>query len=157
MDSSHHTGGHKSSNPITQLEDFLELYLVKKAPFQLPANVKEFIVKYGPWITLILVILSLPLLFAVLGLNMVFLNYMSYYGGLHSEWGLSLILGLVALGLEVIALPGLFRRSKQGWNFLFYADLILIVEYVVTGNFGGIISSVIGFYFLFQIREYYKS
>ena len=33
---------------------FLDYYLVTKAPFQLPMNIKEGIVKYGPWIAVVL-------------------------------------------------------------------------------------------------------
>ena len=77
---------------------------------------------------------------------------MGYYHG----WGLIAIIGVIALVLQALALPGLFKRSKTGWNFLFYADIVMIVQYVISFDLGGIISSVIGFYFLFQIREYYK-
>ena len=38
---------------LSKLESTLEEYLVKKAPYQLPADVKEGIVKFGPWIILI--------------------------------------------------------------------------------------------------------
>ena len=38
----------------------LDEYLVKKAPFALPDGVKEFIVRFGPWISLVLLVLSLP-------------------------------------------------------------------------------------------------
>ena len=38
---------------------FLDFYLVKKAPFQLPDAAKEIIVKFGPWITVVLLILTI--------------------------------------------------------------------------------------------------
>jgi len=37
---------------------------VKKAPIQLPDNAKEWIVQYGPWLTLVILVLTLPGLFA---------------------------------------------------------------------------------------------
>lgn len=54
------TQGKDFKSYMNQLEDLLTEYLVKKAP-ALPANVKEVIVNFAPWITLILVILALPL------------------------------------------------------------------------------------------------
>ena len=37
---------------LAQLESVLEEYLVKKAP-GIPANIKELIVKFAPWLTII--------------------------------------------------------------------------------------------------------
>src|SRR6187431_17699 len=54
---------------------FLDYYLVQKAPFQLPDGLREFIVQYGPWITVVLLVLSLPLLLVALGLSAVFLPF----------------------------------------------------------------------------------
>lgn len=144
---------------IPQLEDLLDLYLVKKSPLQLPANIKELIVKFGPYITLVLMILALPVILLALGLSAVLLPAVGVAAGVST--GISATLGLVisiaSLVLEAIALPGLFKRSKVGWNFVFYAILLSAVSYLIRLD---IISLVIGtlvsLYFLFQIRSYYK-
>ncbi|MBI4276240.1 hypothetical protein HY629_00160 [Candidatus Uhrbacteria bacterium] len=147
-----------SGNPLKQLEDFLDLYLVKKAPFQLPKGIKEFIVNFGPWITLILIIIGLPVLLLALGLTAVFLPFAAASavagGGVTST--LSLILTIVAVACEVIALPGLFKRSRHGWEFMFYATLASGVGNLLTANIGAVISVVISLYFVFQVKEYYK-
>ena len=44
---------------LKQLEDLLSEYLVKKAP-ALPANIREAIVNFAPWVTLVVLILTLP-------------------------------------------------------------------------------------------------
>ena len=49
-------------------ETKLEEIFGKKAP-QLPANAKEAIVKCGPYITLVLLVLSLPVILIGLGLG----------------------------------------------------------------------------------------
>lgn len=147
-----------SKSLIPQLEDILDLYLVKKAPFQLPANVKEFIVKFGPYITLVLMILALPVILLALGLSAVLLPA---YGvatgvGVGISATIGLVLAVVSLVLEAIALPGLFKRSKVGWNFLFYALLVSVLSYIIHLDILSVVFSVISFYFLFQIRSYYK-
>ena len=144
---------------IPQLEDMLDLYLVKKAPFQLPANVKEFIVKFGPWITLVLMLLALPIILVALGLSAVLLPMVGAAAGVNTGImaTVSLLFAIAALVLEAIALPGLFKRSKVGWNFVFYSVLVTAVGDLITFEiFGLIISTLISLYILFQIRSYYK-
>ncbi len=137
----------------------LDLYLVKKAPFQLPANVKEFIVKFGPWITLVLMLLALPIILVALGLSAVLLPMVGAAAGVNTGImaTVSLLFAIAALVLEAIALPGLFKRSKVGWNFVFYSVLVTAVGDLITFEiFGLIISTLISLYILFQIRSYYK-
>ena len=54
---------------------FLDFYLVKKAPFQIPDGAREWIVKFGPWITVVLLILTLPILLFALGLGAFFMPF----------------------------------------------------------------------------------
>jgi hypothetical protein len=142
---------------LRQLEDLLAEYLVKKAP-ALPNNVKEIIVKFAPWVTLIVMLMTLPLVLAVFGLGAIFAPF-SFLGGLHTgvSYMISIALSAVALVLEALAIPGLFKRSRGGWNLVFYSALVQAVESAVTFNLGGlVIGSLVSLYFLFQIREYYK-
>lgn len=146
-----------STNYLGQLEDMLDEYLVKKAP-AMPENIKEVLVKFIPWINLIFIILGLPILLALFGLT-AFMTPFAMMGGYHgSAFGIIFqILTLVTIVVEIMALPGLFKRKEQGWRLSFYATLISLV----TGIFGGnpvsaLISAVISCYILFQIRSYYK-
>lgn len=132
----------------------LEYYFGQKAP-QLPAGFKEWLVKFGPWIELILLILAAPMILGLLGLNVGFRGMMGLYG-YSSGWGLYSILIAAQMVLQIISLPGLFKRQMAGWNFAFYAMIAGVVASLVMGSIGGaIISAVIGLYFLFQIRSYY--
>ena len=54
---------------------FLDFYLVKQAPFQIPDGGREWIVKFGPWITVVLLILTLPILLFALGLGAIFIPF----------------------------------------------------------------------------------
>jgi hypothetical protein len=61
--------------PPKDLIGFLDYYLVQKAPFQIPDGVREIIVKFGPWITLVLLVLMLPPLLLVLGVGTVLVPF----------------------------------------------------------------------------------
>ena len=135
---------------------FLDFYLVQKAPFQLPDNAKEWIVKYGPWITVVLLILTLPPLLFVLGIGAVLMPF----GGVGYATGFTyLTIVLVAqIGLMVAALPGLFARKMSGWQLVFYAQLAAGVLSVLSGSVvGGIVGALISMYLLFQVRPLYKA
>ena len=138
---------------MNQLIETLNLYFGKKAP-QLPKGGREVIVKAAPYLVIVSVLLGLPAVLALLGMGaaMPYLVYGMNYG----VWYVSLALGVVAMVLEIIALPGLFKPSPKGWNFSFYSMLVSAVSNLVTMNIiGMIIGLIIGFYILFQVKEYY--
>lgn len=117
----HHTH-HTAYSAIPQLENWLE-EVNKKAP-QLPKVWRENIAKYSPWITLVILVVTLPVLFALLGVGEFVFTMARHYGYYHAGFGLAPMLMVGSLILEAIALPALFKRSKQGWVFIFYANLL---------------------------------
>lgn len=150
---------------------------VKKAPFQLPQNAKKSIVEWSPWINLILGLFALwaakwlwDLGHAV---TQVINNIYQAFGSnaaVQPRLGLFYYLAFIALLIEAVLLllsvPGLKARSKsRGWNLAFYGALFNLVYgllYMFSSYAGGpsklistLIGSIIGFYFLFQIRSYY--
>lgn len=143
-----------STEAPKDLVGFLDFYLVKKAPFQIPDNAREWIVKWGPWITVFLLIISLPFLLLALGISAVFLPFSGVYApGIAFAW----VFLVVQLGLMVASLPGLFARTAAGWRMAFYARLAgilfgLLSYQIVSALLGGLI----GLYILFQIRTLYK-
>jgi hypothetical protein len=149
----------KSVKAPKDIIGLLDYYFVKKAPFQLPKGVKEWIVKYGPWIDLVLLVLFLPAILFALGLSAMFIPFAAVGTG----FGLAAIVLFVQVVLMVMALPGLFARKMSGWKFLFYSSVINIVYGLVnmfTVGFGSIVSTILGavisFYVLFQVRSLYK-
>ena len=133
---------------------FLDYYLVKQAPFQLPTEVKEFLVKFGPWIALVLLVLSLPALFVMLGVGTAF---MPFGGAMYTVGFTYLTIVLLAqLVLLALALPGLFKRKMSAWRLIFYSELVSIVFSLLSGSIlGALIGGLIGLYILFQIRPLY--
>ena len=135
---------------------FLDFYLVQKAPFQIPANAKEWIVQYGPWITVVLLVLALPPLLFVLGIGAAFMPF----GGIGYAAGFTyLTIVLIAeLGLMVAALPGLFARKMSGWQLLFYAQILSFVFSLLSGSLvGAVVGVVFSMCLLFRVRPLYKA
>ena len=129
---------------------FLDYYLVKKAPFQIPDNVKELIVKFGPWIALILMVLSIPFILLGLGIGAA--------GVVVGSMLLpAMILSCIAFVMKAIALPGLFARKMSGWTMLFYSQLVSMASSLLLLSFVGlIIGGLITFYVMFQVRTKYN-
>jgi len=142
---------------LAQLEKTLDLYLGQKAP-ALPKNIKDLIVSLAPWGNIALIVMALPALLAVLGITG-YMGSMVYWAG--ARLGLVYYVSLAFLGLilvvRALAIPGLFSRSIKGWRLLYYSVLLNIVYSLFNYNmFSGLIGAVIGLYFLFQIKKYYK-
>ncbi|OGI22115.1 MAG: hypothetical protein A2808_03770 [Candidatus Moranbacteria bacterium RIFCSPHIGHO2_01_FULL_55_24] len=143
-----------------KLEALLEEYMVKKAPFTLPMSVKEILVKIAPYIVIIGAIMALPVIIAALGIN-AFLAPFAMMGGSY-YWGtagiISAIFAAIAFVIEIMAVPGLFKRTHKGWQLAYYASLVMLVGNIVSFNIvSGIIGAIIGWYFLFQVKELYKN
>jgi hypothetical protein len=144
---------------LKDIENFFDTYLHKKVPFQLPPSVKEFIVQYGPWITLVLMVIALPMIFALIGLQALFTPVAMMYGGYHFGFMalLSELITVVVFVMEAIALPSLFKRSIKGWQIIYYAALVSAVGQLISFNLVGLVVGLaLSMYFLFQIKEYYK-
>ena len=134
---------------------FLDYYLVKKAPFQIPEEGRELIVKWGPWITVILLALMMPLALAVLGVGTILMPFGGY--AYATGFGLAAVFLILHFALMIMALPGLFARKMSGWRLMFYAQVASLLEsllYYAVGT--GIITALIAFYILFQVRTKYR-
>lgn len=143
---------------LTQIEEKLNLYFGKKAP-AMPENIKELIVKYSPYLAVAVLIFALPAILFAFGIS-TFAMPFAYVGGFHRGFSFSFIalISLIALVFEVMAIPGLFKRTKKSWQYMFYASLISLLSSLLSLDLGSIIiGGAISFYILFQIRSYYKN
>lgn len=155
----------KIAGATNQLETILDEYMVKKAPFALPTEVKEFIVKVAPYLIILFAIMSLPLILGAIGLTAVLSPFamMGGYGYGYGGWGFSMIVSLataaISLIMEVMAVPGLFKQTKASWKLVFYASIVSLIGGILTvhGIFGAIIGAIIGWYILFQVKDMYKN
>jgi hypothetical protein len=149
-------GPTSTEQPPKDLVGFLDYYLVKKAPVQLPENAKEWLVQYGPWITIVVLVVTLPALLIVLGLGAVLVPFAGV--GYGTGFGFLAIGLIVSTALTVMALPGLFARKMSGWTLFFYARLVSIVGNLLAGAIvSAVVVGVISLYILFQVRPLYKA
>lgn len=133
------------------LEKELLPLFTSKAPFQLPTEWKDFIVKVSPYIMLILV----PLTVLAIGLTAIASIFTSITTNL--RWSLATIIVLAALVCSLLSIKGLFDRKREGWVWSYYAFLLILLSDLLHFHFiDAIITFLISGYFLFQIREYYK-
>jgi hypothetical protein len=150
---------------LKSLEKLLDEYMIKKAPFTLPREVKEFIVKISPYLIIVLVIMALPIIFAAVGVSVLLAPFamMGMTGGYGFSWGfgsiISLVVTIFALVMELMAVSGLFKRTKGAWRLVFYASIVGLIGSILSvhGIIGGIIGAIIGWYILFQVKELYKN
>ena len=135
----------------------LDLYFGKKAP-QLPKKAKEIIVEIAPYLAIVgilMLAMSLRTLLWASRVNYAFRSFAPRYS-VGSMSYISLAISLAAVILSGIAIPGLFKKSKSGWNFSFYSVLVSAAGQILMFNLiGAVISLAIGFYFLFQVKPYY--
>ncbi len=145
----------------------------------LPEKAKDVIVQWLPWINLILGVLALWAAYSLWRWADVANNLVNYANELSRALGgtgvsvdrfttgvwIAIAVLVVEALLYIAAFPGTRDRKKSGWNLLFYALLVNIVygivvlftDYGGVGNFlGYLIGSVIGLYFLFQIKPKYS-
>lgn len=153
-----HAQNPQMGNFLAEVEHFLKTYLYDKAPFHFPPHVREWIVKYGPWIDLILLVLALPVIFAAFSISLFALPFAAAFSPFGSVMGiLHWAIILATFVLEIIALPGLFHRSLRSWYLIYYASLLSGVIQLITGNIvGALVGTAITVYVLFQIKSYYK-
>ncbi|SKB55241.1 hypothetical protein [Dyadobacter psychrophilus] len=137
------------------LEKELEpIFLQKFPPFS--EAVKEFLVQYGPYFMLVLSIIGIFGLLTALGIGGAALGLGAVSTGIGFNFYLGIALGVITLIMYVLAFSPLRARKRQGWNLLYYALLIgLVSNLIQLSILGALISGVIGFWVLFQIREKY--
>ncbi len=145
----------KQTFNLKTLETTLEKPFGKQAP-QLPKPIIKAIVDYGPYLIALGVLVSIPGIIAALGFSFSFYPY--YRMGRYSSLGMiSTVISLIAYGFSLAALPGLFKKTLKAWRLLFYSSLIVLVGKVIELNLVSlVVTAVINWYLLFQIKSSYK-
>ena len=127
----------------------------------MPKGLKEFIVKAAPYLVILgIIVVGLSLL-AILPLVLGTSSYMAvapmmYNAGATTQLWIGLIFSAAVLVLNIMALPGLFKRTHKSWDLIFYGQLLGLVHMLLSMSLVGlVINAIIGFYVLFQVRPYY--
>lgn len=133
---------------IKNLEDFFA-----KAP-HLSSNWRERLVRVAPWFALIFGILGVMASIAIFGLSSA-----ATVGNAQSGYYVvvTALSGIISSVLLLVAFSKLRTREYQGWRFLLLSYTVSILSSVLTLDLvGAVLGFVIGFYFLFEIKSYYK-
>lgn len=144
---------------VSKLEAILDEHMVRKAPFTLPTEIKDFLVQVAPFLVILSAILSVQVIFGITRMSTVSapLAMMSGYG-----WGfgaiISLVVAILTLILTVKAIPGLFKRTHGAWRLMFYVSIIAVIGDLLSFNLiNALIVAVISWYLLFQVKASYKN
>lgn len=141
---------------MKELEKTLSVWFGKLP--NLPASVRELLVKLAPYFAIIGLVLSLPIILFALKLSAI-ASMIPTMGGMWYAYGTylalpSAIISVILLGLSI---SGLFARHSEGWRYLYYNALVGGVFSVLNMDLGGlVIGTGITLYVLFQVRSYYK-
>ncbi len=128
----------------------------------LPKGTTDFIVNVAPWLSLIFGVLSILVGVSAFGFLAVLSPFAAVAGaGAYAITGLLSSLVLLVQGvIMIVAFPSLKKRGQRGWNLLFWSLILSVVSSVLSLNVFGVVQSVvgalIGYYFLYQIKSYYK-
>ncbi|MBI2035779.1 MAG: hypothetical protein HYT12_03835 [Candidatus Liptonbacteria bacterium] len=143
---------------MQQLIDFLQSIFVDKAP-ALPEGLKSFIVKVAPYAVVVALIFIgmtmftlIPALFAAIGIGVAAGITEAFFSPMMLVY---ILLGIVNIALLIMAIPGLFKKTESGWKYVFYVSLVALVSNIISVSIFSVIMSVLGLYFLFQVRSYY--
>lgn len=117
----------------------------------LPANAKEFFIKFMPIFVIISLVFGGLALIGLLGLGVFVIFSLS----LGITILLSLLLTIAQVVIMALALPGIFARRRDGWVWLYYAELLSIVVSIISISILGALISLLWLYVLFQVREMY--
>ncbi len=122
-----------------------------------PDNVKDILVKIAPYLCIIGAIFGLLGLLALVGLGGVATGIgAAAYGGSGVLFYISMLILAIMVFLEATAIKPLMNREKKGWTNMYYIQLLSLVSNLLSFSIiGFVISFVIGFWILFQIKDRY--
>ncbi|PIV90246.1 hypothetical protein COW46_05200 [Candidatus Gracilibacteria bacterium CG17_big_fil_post_rev_8_21_14_2_50_48_13] len=140
---------------LAPLEKQLAELFFTKAP-RLPKEITELLVTLAPIFSLVGLFLWAIAILAMAGVSLLALPLWAFAAPAATNAFFYMLLSIVGWLLLLASIPGLFSRSKTGWNFAFYGSLWQGVINLVTFNLLGLIVGLaVSLYFLFQMRPWY--
>ena len=145
---------------LKNLTKLLDTYYVKLPA--LPKGANDFLVSVVPWLALVFGVLAILSGVAAFGFLSVLSPFAAVSGaGQYAITGLVAAAILVAQGvLELLAFPSLKAKKVRGWSLMLLSLVLSVVSSVfylsVFGVVQALIGLLIGYYFLYQVKSYYK-
>ena len=127
----------------------------------LPASIKELLITFAPWLSLLSGVLGL-LVFIPGAVVLLVISPLAGTAGAGLGYVatiIHLILSAVGAVISLMAFSGLRQRALRGWTMMFWATAVYLVAGLLPPGIGAIISTIIGgaagLYLLFQTKPYY--
>lgn len=137
-----------------------------KAP-HLPENVRAVLAKISPWLALLGGVLGIFGGLSTFGAQNTYNSFMAYAPQLAkinpSYFLISGVLSLVSGAIMLMAFKPLQARKKEGWIYIFWSDVVGVVQSVVSlllaaANPAGVVVGIlVSFYLLFEMRSEFKN
>lgn len=163
---------------LDKLEAQLDVWLNKQAPIKLPASGRKSLAGAMWWIALVVGVLQLWAVWTLWHLGHFVEQLVTYNNYVNATYGyaapgvhlglfywLSLFVLAADAVLLLLAAPRLKQMQKGGWDLLFYGVLLNAAYAILRlftdvgdsfGDFiGAAIGTVLGAFFLFQVRDYF--
>lgn len=146
----------KKANTMQGWMDKMEDWFMKLP--ELPKSATDVLVRITPWIALIFGVLGVLGSLAGLGILTALSPFVMMGNGIGGTATslLTALLSLVSSALLLAAFPGTKAHKLQGWNMLFWSEVVSTLSSVLLISLTGVIGAFIGFYLLYQIKRYYK-
>ena len=138
----------------------LDTYYVKLP--SLPNGATDFIVSVAPWLALIFGVLAILGGIAAFGLLSVLSPFAAVAGaGQYAFSGVLASLVLLVQGvIELMSFSPLKARKERGWDLMFLSLVLGVVSSLFYLNVFTVVSSIfwslVGYYFLYQVKSHYK-
>ena len=122
-----------------------------------PDNIKEILVKIAPYGAILAAVFGVIGLLTVFGLGSIAAGIGALnYGGSGVLYYISMAVLAVMVFLYATAIKPLMNREKKGWDNLYYVEILSLITNLLSFSIVGfILSFVIGFWVLFQVKDKY--
>lgn len=145
-------------NSALPLEKELAPFFLETVP-AFPAELKDFFVRLAPWLLLLRCVMAGVALLAAFGFGGILLLGsfgLTNYGSPLQSW-LAVAGRITMIVLYARAFAPLRAGSRRGWNLVYCALLVDLAVWAFTFQpFALLVGGFLGFWVLFQIREYYR-
>jgi hypothetical protein len=139
----------RSYTSFPAIEQAVEQVLGPNGKLVLPERHQLSFVRFLPWIALAFLPIHFIGLLVLLGVTAVATVFGS--GSI-----MSALLSAAVLVLDVIALPGLFKRTRRGWEFFTYAATLGAISNLLGLSLFGLLMSAAVLWLAFQVKYQYR-
>lgn len=144
-----------NNKPFTDVENVIANTFIKFP--RLPKEISDVIVSFAPYLVLLGGVIGILSILTLFSIGNVFFNSVFATGfGFLPFFYITVIASVITGIMMVISFEDLKAKIIFGWRLVFWSFTISVITMVITLNFfGALISAVISWYILVQVKELY--